>query len=108
MCLSLQKYLFDPDARVSGAMPLGPSHPLAALFLEHPDLRPPALAVDHGRNPRVGDKRRPGDHLAAVFLDEQHLIERQLCARLTSRPVDSYDPARRDLDLTAAGLNDCE
>ena len=61
-------------------MTLGPAHALAALLLEHADLRAARLAVDDADDPGVGDKRRAREHVAAVFLDEQHLLERDLGA----------------------------
>ena len=48
---------------------------LAALLLEHADLRAARLAVDHAEHLGAGHERRAGQHFAAVLLDEQHLVE---------------------------------
>src|SRR3954470_16808951 len=96
----------DANARVYGAVTLGAPHALAPLLLEHPNLRPAALALHHRDHLGVGDIRRAGEALAPVFLDEQDLIDRQLVAWLARRSVDGHEPARRHPGLTAAVLDD--
>ena len=87
---------------MNGAMPLGPAHALAALLLEHADLRAARLAFDDGYDAGLGDKRRARHDVAAVVLDEQHLLDRQLVARLAGRSVDGDDAAGLDARLSAA------
>src|SRR4029078_7929168 len=58
-------------------------------------------------NAGVGDKRRPGQDLAAVFFDDQHLIEGEFGARIAGGAIQGRDAAWRHLDLMAAGLNYC-
>ena len=50
-------------------MALGAAHALAALLLEHADLRAARLAVDDADDAGVGDERRAGEHLTAVLLE---------------------------------------
>ena len=83
-------------------MALGPAHALAALLLEDADLRAARLAFDHADDPGVGDERRAGEDFAAVFFDEQHLLERQLGAGLARRAVERGEAARSDLHLPPA------
>src|SRR5437867_100043 len=104
---SLQKYFLDAYLRVDRPVPPGPAHALAALLLEHADLRASRLAVDDRHDTRVGDERRTREDLAAVFLDNEHLIERQLVAPFTGRAGQSRHAARHHLHLMAASLNDC-
>ena len=66
-------------------MTLGAAHALAALLLEHANLRAARLAVDHAEDPDVGDKRRAGEHLAAVLLEEQDAIDADFVARAGRR-----------------------
>ena len=56
--------------------PLVRRMPLRRFFLNDADLRPAGFAVDDRDDPRVGDKRRAREDLAAVFFDDQHLVER--------------------------------
>src|SRR6476660_1488845 len=88
-------------------MAVGPSHALAALFLEHPDLWSACFAFDDGQDACVGDEGGAGEHFAAVLLDEQHVLERQLRAGLTCGSVNRGEPARGDLELTSGRLDDC-
>src|SRR5438270_9092902 len=97
----------DSDLRGDGAVPLGPAHPLAAFFLEHPDFRAALFAVDDGRDARVGDEWRAGENLAAILFDEQHLVNRHLGAGLGDCAGDRGDPTLGDLDLMPAALHDC-
>ena len=48
-----------------------------------------------------------GQHFAAVFFDEQHLIECQLGAGLSRCPVDPDELTGYHLHLTTTRLNDC-
>src|SRR5882672_10568968 len=95
----------DPHARHRAAMPACLAEALAPLLLEDAQLRPARLAVDDANHLRVGDKRRAGDDVARVLLDEQHLLEGELLARFTCGSVDLDDSSRSDLDLAAARLN---
>src|SRR5215831_1989992 len=88
-------------------MAFGAAHPLAALLLEHPDLRSARFAFDDRDDFGVGDKWRARKHFAAVFLDEQHVAERQFRAGFTGRPVERREAAGLDPQLTPARLNDC-
>ena len=76
-------------------MTFRPAHALAALLLEHANLGSARLAFDDADDARVGDKRRAGEHFAAVFLDQQDLVERQFGARLAGRAVDGRETAGR-------------
>ena len=89
-------------------MALGPAHALAALLLEHPNLRAARLAVDDADDLDVGHERRPREHFAAVLLEEQHAVDGDFLARPRVDAVEGDHGARRDLDLAAAALNDCE
>src|SRR3954451_4935705 len=53
----------DTNARVSAAMSALLAKSLAALLLEHTNLRPARLAIDHADHPVVGVKQRPCQHL---------------------------------------------
>src|ERR1700716_216886 len=88
-------------------MTLGAPHTLPSLLLEHTDLRSARLPIDNRHDARVGDEWGPGDDLTAILLDEQHLLERQLRARLAGRAIDDDDGAGRHPVLTSPGLNDC-
>src|SRR5215467_12852339 len=88
-------------------MSLGASHALAALLLEHPDLRSARFAFDDRDDFGVRDKGRAREHLAAVLFDEQHVAERQLRTGLASRPVERREAAGLDPQLPPARLNDC-
>src|SRR5437773_1887827 len=88
-------------------MPLGPAHPLAALLLEHADLRSPRFAVDDGDDLGVGDEGRAGEDFSAVFFDEQHVFDGQLGAGLAGSSADEREAARGYLELLAAGRDDC-
>ena len=72
-------------------MTLGPAHALAALLLEHADLRAARLAVDDAEDLHVGHEGRAGEHFAAVLLEEQHAIDAHFVARLGVDPVDLDD-----------------
>src|SRR6185436_836351 len=98
----------DADPRVGAAMSARAPDALAAALLEHADLRAARLAVDDADDLHVGDERRAGEDFAAVLFDEQHLIDRDLRARLGLDPIHGDDGARGDLHLPAAGLDDCE
>src|SRR5262245_26185856 len=88
-------------------MPLGAAHALPALLLEDADLWPARLAFDHPDDLGIGHKWRTRQHFAAVFFDEQALVDRELRAGLARRAIDRGDPARDDLQLTTTRLNDC-
>src|SRR6516225_11166475 len=88
-------------------MALRPAHTLAALFLEHPDLRSACFAVDNRDDSRVGDKRRTREEFSAVFLDDEHLVERQFSAGIARGSIQGRDTARCHLALMATCLNDC-
>jgi hypothetical protein len=81
------------------------AHALAALLHEHADLRAPRLALDHADDLGVGDEGRAGDELAAVLLDEEHLVDRDFLARLASTRS-TVTAARGDLHLAPAALDD--
>jgi hypothetical protein len=89
-------------------MSFGPAHALAALLLEHPDLRAARLAVDHADDLRVGHERRAGEHLAALFFEEQDLLDGDRLARRGLDAIDRDDRAWAHLHLAPARLNDCE
>src|SRR5688572_33483047 len=78
---------------------------LAALLLEHAQLRTARFAVDDAEDLGVGDKRSARQDISRVFLDQQHLFEVEFRPGLTGRSIDLDDSAGRNLDLTAAGLN---
>ena len=61
--------------------------PLRRFFLNTRIFGPRVLAVDDGDDARVGDERRAGEDFAAVLFDEQHLVERELGARLAGGPA---------------------
>src|SRR6185295_14831085 len=65
------------------------------------------LTIDDSDHASVGDERRTRDDLAAVLLDNEHLVERELGAGLPGRARQSGDAARRHLHLMAARLDDC-
>ena len=54
--------------------------PLRRFFLNTRIFGPARLAFDDRHDPGVGHEGRAGEHFAAVFLDEQHLLERQFGA----------------------------
>jgi hypothetical protein len=89
-------------------MTLGAAHALAALLLEHPDLRPTRFAVDDTDNPDVGNERRSGKHLAAFLFQDEHLVNRHFVAGRGVEAIDGDDVAGADFDLPATALNDCE
>src|SRR5688572_31495129 len=98
----------DANAGVGGAVPFRPAHVLAALLLEHADLRTARLAVDDAENLDVGDKRRTGQDLAAVLLEYEDPVDADFLTHLGLEVVNSHDRSLADLQLTAAALNDCE
>src|SRR6185503_18000113 len=102
----LQLNIRDPHARQRAAMPAALAEALAPLLLEDAQLRPARFAVDDANHLRIGDKRRTGDDVARVLLDEQHLLEGELLALFTGGPVDFDDRSRSDFDLAAARLDD--
>src|SRR6476620_11118069 len=81
---------------------------LAAALLEDANLRSTRFTVDDADDFRVRDERSAGEHLAAVLLEEQHLIVGDLLADLGLHAIDRDQGPRRDLHLPSAGLNDCE
>src|SRR5436190_97175 len=93
-----------PDSQIQSA---GSAHPLAALLLEHPNLRPARLAFDNRDDLGVGDKRRAREHFAAVLFDEQHLAEGHFRAGFTGRPVERGEAAGLHPVLPPVRLNDC-
>src|SRR5262252_9157821 len=103
----LKQDVLDAHLREKRAVPPGPAHALAALFLEHPDLRSACFAVNDGDDASVGDKRRTGENLSAVFLDDEHLFERQFSAWIASSSIQGRDATWRHLDLMPTCLNDC-
>src|SRR5262245_14828940 len=102
----LHQNVFDSHAREDRAVAPGPAHALAALLLEHADLRPARLALDDRDDAGVGDERRTGEDVAAVLFDEQHLFERQFGPGFTDGAVYQHDAPWRDLQLTPAALDD--
>src|SRR5215204_1032607 len=98
----------DAHAGICAAMAAGLAEALAALLLEHADFRAARLAVDDPDHFGIGDKRRPGEHLAAVLFEKEHLLEGDFLADLSLEAVDRDHRARIHLDLTPTGLNDCE
>src|SRR6266850_2712331 len=106
MCHDLHHNLGNAHARVDRAVPFGPAHALTALFLEYANFGSAALAVDYRDDFRISDEGRARENLAAVFLDEQHLLDRQLVTRLAGGPVNGDEAARGHLGLTAAVLDD--
>src|SRR5215213_2873906 len=95
-------------ARIRAAMAAGLAEALAALLLEHANLGAARLAVDDTDHLRVGNKWRPGEHLAAVLFEKEHLLEGDFLADLSLEAVDRDHRAGIHLDLTPTGLNDCE
>src|SRR5262245_46480185 len=100
--------VLDPDRRVGRPVSLRPAHALAALLLEHANLRTTRLAVADADDLDVGDIGRAGEDLAAVLFDHEHLIDRDFVAAIGIDPVNSDEVPRCDLDLAASALNDCE
>src|SRR5262249_10177221 len=105
-CALSHEDVFDSHAREDRAVAPGPAHALAALLLEHADLRPARLALDDRHDAGVGDERRTREDLAAVLFDEQHLFERQFGPRFADGAVYQHDAAGSDLQLTPAALDD--
>ena len=64
------------------------------------------LAVDHRQDASIGDEWRAGENLAAVVLDQQHLLERELGARLARGPGQRGRLAGDDLQLLPAAPDD--
>src|SRR5580765_3410469 len=81
---------------------------LAPLLPEHANLRTARLPVNDADDLGVGHKRCAREHLAAVLLEEQHLVERDFLADLGVKPVQRDHGPGVDLDLAPARLNDCE
>src|SRR5262249_11022743 len=85
----------------------GAANALAPLLLEHPDLRTALFALDHREHPRIRNVGRTSEPLAAVFLHQQHFVERQLRAGVAGRAVDDSHATGGDPDLSSARLNYC-
>src|SRR6185436_4273450 len=102
-CLRL--YLGDAHAGQDAAMPARLAEALAALLLEHTDLRSARLAIDHAHDLRVGDEGRAGDDVTRVLFDEQHLVERESGPVLAGGAIDLDDGSWRHSDLPATGLD---
>src|SRR3954452_14952550 len=103
MTENLENDVRDTKARVGGAMALGPAHALAALLLEHADFRAARLSLDQSQDSGVRHEWRASHHFAAVFFNEQHLIQRQFRSGLPRRAVHDGDGSGSHLDLTSAG-----
>ena len=100
--------LGDAHARLLRAVAAGLAVALAALHLEHANLLGLGLRLDDAGDDGAGDVGRAGHDVAAVVLDEQHLVERHFGAGLDVQPIDDHDDARRDLFLPAPGFNNGE
>src|SRR6186713_3408666 len=85
------------SARLAGA--------LAALLLEHAQLRAARLAVHHTGDPGVGDEGGAGDAVTRVLCHEQHLIEGHFRPLIARPPIDFDNGAWRDLQLATTGLD---
>src|SRR5262245_42160925 len=83
----------DAHAGVEGAVSLRPALALAALLLEHADLRPARLAFDDAHDAGVRDVRRSGQHFAAVLFDEEYLLECDARALLGHAAVHGHETA---------------
>src|SRR5512142_2656201 len=81
------------------------AHSLALLLLEDAHLRSAGVAVDHAHHPGTRHERRSRENLAAVLLDHQHLVERDLAALLGADPVDENRRAGNHLHLVPAVLH---
>src|SRR6187399_2911464 len=103
--MALRLNFGDAHARQHAAMSTGLAEALAALLLEHAQLRAARLAIDDAHDFRVGDKGRSGDDIARVLFDEQHLIERECRAVLAGCAVDFNHGTWRHFDLPATGLD---
>src|SRR5688572_8502271 len=103
MCLDLN--IRDAHAGQKAAVTSRLAKSLAPLLLEHADLRTTRLAVHHAEHFGVGDKRRTGNDVSGVLLDQQHLLELKFRALLAGYAVDFDDRTGSDLDLAASGLN---
>src|SRR5215212_7534375 len=95
----------DPDEGEGAAMPFRPAHTLAALLLEHADLRSARLALDDARDACAADDRRARHDFAAVLFDEEHVGERQFVTHLALDPVDRDRGAWRHLHLVPASVD---
>src|SRR6476620_12776074 len=102
---SLSLNVCDPDTRHERAVPLRAAHAFTALLFEHADLRPARLAVDDAEHFGAAHKRRTGHHFAAVFGEEQNLLEGDLLAGLGRAPIEFDNCAWRYLHLPTTGLN---
>src|SRR6188474_3088237 len=92
----------NEDAAVSARL----AKALAALLLEHAQLRATRLAVDDTGDPGVGDERCAGENLSRVLCHEQHLIEGHFRPLIARPPIDFDNGAWRDLQLATTGLDD--
>ena len=72
--------------------PLVRRMPLRRFFLNTRIFGPRVSPSTTADDPGVGDKRRAGEHFAAVLFDEQHLFERQFGARFARRAVEVAKP----------------
>src|SRR5204863_6258654 len=96
----------NPHPRIHGAVTLGVARTLAALFLEDTNLGPASYALNDGDDARVGDEGGAGENFAAVLLDEQYVVDRELIARRAGRAVNRHELPGRHLALVAAVLDD--
>ena len=96
----------NADTRERGAMPACLPESLASFLLEDPQFRTARLAVDDADYLGVGDKWRTGDDVAAIFLDQQHLLKGELSALLAQCAIHFDDGPGRNLQLASAGLDD--
>src|SRR5690606_35148054 len=85
----------------------GPLVLLAALLLEHADLRTLVVAIDHADDLRARHERGAGQRFG-VAADQEDLVERQLGTWLAGVAVDVDDRAGFDAELPARGLDDGE
>ena len=68
----------DADARVGRAVTLVLRKPLRRRFLKMRIFGPRSSPSTTPMTLRVGDKRRAGEHLAAVLLEEEHPVDGDL------------------------------
>src|SRR5688572_17661557 len=105
MCHGLALNLGDANTRVKGTMSGLLAESLAAPLLENAHLRAPGLAVDDPEHFHAADERGAGHNFSAVPRQKQYLIEGHFRARIGGPAVELDGGARRDLYLTAPGLN---
>src|SRR5438067_830379 len=80
---------------------------LNRLNADHAAVRAVVLELHAAGDLREGDIRRAREHLPVLFLDEQHLLERDLRARLRDRARHGGEAPGGHLDLMTASLDDC-